>query len=1725
MTGSTVTPRARPAPDEQSPHVHVIRSNTPGWYTEALDERKTELASLDLSIPPWYKKASPSAKDRMRAVHARSRRSLNQLDQMLSGLQGPAEYAEPLLVAAIEKKFAQRLDVRAVFYARKMEQKECNTGPDEVLTTHVSALAPQYYFYRGISLLEAALNNFTPDEATEPVCQDCHLITRYNFYQYSGAKLHVPANVQAAKLGIKAHEFAQLCRELDLGRSYSEYVRTLINNLIQTDATPLRIGKLYSSLIISHRNQLQLAAEIALMKGDIQPDDHLLIDDLLADQLGTTRQGEAVRFSPLRLCTFVLENILIIGPVVWRANLRNAELLPRRCLVYIPGDPLHPLKAYDHIAAFTDHLTTRLCRVEYRKFFSQFVPLANQDGFFTQLKRLLDPDAAHTHDEDFDQAKKGRIHRQGTYAASWRDVWTDCALQRVRLITSNASTSAVSTQDVTDRAYKAWLWSWGGTALDILNLASFVVPFLGEVMLVVAAVQMAYEIGEGIEAWSEDDAQAAWAHFSAVGLNLAMLAVPKGLMAAKDTVFVKRLVHVEFGGRTRLYDFNPMQYQHRITLPDGLKANAHGLYAHEGGLYLPTTDGAHYKVEASGTAHEFKLLHPEGDSRYAPRIVHNGEGAWVHEFEQPLTWDRKTLLRRLGHTVEHLSDSQLEQARAMSGVSDDELRQVFTDHRPPAPLFKDMLRRFQFTDKQQLYIDQLSHSDPKVRGQVDWSLQVKLLVDSGMWPESRVLVALDDEGNRVWSSGIEENPAQVVTLTREQLDSGHLFSAISAQLSEPEIRYLLREELIERRMRRNILSWSRKRVPLAPATESRVLDAMVEESMEEERTPAQRARRYRDCLVDAAVSTRGELFNREMAAGDVSTDASVQLIQLSFPSLPKLAAEEIVAHATRQELAGMASTSRLPLRLAEEARRFAQRARVMRAHADLLFENKLTMDGVHLALHKMASVPELLGDVCIELRADTYDGALLDRVGEASALRQCRLILTDLKEWKLYSGPEKKVEYWSSDKDAFFSTLWMASGGKFTRWSEFNASTHTLKKRLAQQPLSELASRRALGLQMIKPGFKSPMRLADGRIGYPLSPVGGAGGRPRVCKMKAMSLYPSKSMEEVEAMLGLRGAGDATLLARLTHQEAELAELDKALVSWQEDGSGYARARRRVSSIIKTVWRRESPQALAGDQTPIGHVLDLSEQQVGELPAISANMDHVGSLVLRRMVLSDLSSAFLDAFGGLRWLNMSENNLTQLPAFKNGGAGLTKLNLSRNDIQLTEQSSLRLQGMQRLKILRLEDNARLGWQADLRGLRNLNQLYLSNTGTARFPVGAEQLPHLAHIDLHTNRITTLPEYAYEHPERINVHDNPLAASTLERLQVGRPLNPARWGQHIPVDEARGLWLGGLSAIERELRARLWDGLRASPESAAFFAVLADITRSAEYASEVARPELAQRVWDMLEAVSESQEIRESLFTIADDRITCGDGSSVEFMNLESELLAARALEMAGAQHAEGPLISTAKKLFRLTLVDAIAQRDVAARGPGFTEQVEVILAYRTRLADRLELPVKSRDMLFSAQANVSQATIDEAYAQVLRSERNAAEKEVFFVGRTFWEKHLRTQHPQALKALMVPAVDLIEEKSTALFELSSLEGEQVSGADETARNQWQTQHDEAADRLAGLLGRRRDDILVNGSMQSAFFENELSQLGREQRALEQRALKALTRKVLNNFAAMEGTSL
>ncbi|WVV48338.1 hypothetical protein THH46_03420 [Pseudomonas sp. NA13] len=72
--------------------------------------------------------------------------------------------------------------------------------------------------------------------------------------------------------------------------------------------------------------------------------------------------------------------------------------------------------------------------------------------------------------------------------------------------------------------------------------------------------------------------------------------------------------------------------------------------------------------------------------------------------------------------------------------------------------------------------------------------------------------------------------------------------------------------------------------------------------------------------------------------------------------------------------------------------------------------------------------------------------------------------------------------------------------------------------------------------------------------------------------------------------------------------------------------------------------------AVTVDGTRAGYVLDLGGQDVGTLPTLTADFSHVASLNLRDMNLSPLScDRFLQGFSSVRWLDMTNNRLTDLP--------------------------------------------------------------------------------------------------------------------------------------------------------------------------------------------------------------------------------------------------------------------------------------------------------------------------------------------------------------------------------------------------------------------------------------------------------------------------------------------
>ena len=857
-----------------------------------------------------------------------------------------------------------------------------------------------------------------------------------------------------------------------------------------------------------------------------------------------------------------------------------------------------------------------------------------------------------------------------------------------------------------------------------------------------------------------------------------------------------------------------------------------------------------------------------------------------------------------------------------------------------------------------------------------------------------------------------------------------------------------------------------------------------------------------------------ELFAQRYAAAQSAGSEAARLIKRVFPSLPQSVIEELLNAANSAEMKSLTEHNRVPLRLAEEARHYQQQVRLARAYEGLYRKTLGNDDTQRMVLHSLNKLPGWPSDLRIDIVERLPVGErLLDSLGPAHATVKRRFI--KFGSQNLYEVQDDKFAILNSQADIYGA---VQSAVSPEDWRAMKLTPHdrgaSLKQALEHMslmPRDEL--RRLLGMQPVKPRYKPPMRLADGRMGYPLSPVVGAGRRPYACERAAIDLYPSQSIEQVEQMLGLQGVGDIEFLAKMEALNREFTQLKTDLDAWRDAGEWQQRrARRRVANTLKDVWqRRSSQQAQTPEQEGMKYILCLADEQVGELPPITANMDHVDCLDLSRMYLSDASLPFLNGFGGLRWLDISYSHFTRLPEFAKGGAGLTTLNLSGNDIRLTEQSQARLEGMQSLTTLNLSHNRHLGWAADLSNMHDLNRLNLANTGTTTFPRGAEHLNNLALIDLHTNAMTQLPQYALDHPDRINVHENPVSE---ERLT----------DDHVTLAEGRRLWLHDSPADMQTSRGDMWDQLSSSPQAEAFFAVVADTTRCAEYASGATRPQLADRVWDMIKAVHENQKTRDVLFKSADGRATCGDGSVLEFMRLETDLLVEQSSERVGEHEVEATFISTGERLFRLRLVDIIAQRDVEARGPDFAEETEVVLAYRTGLAQRLNLPIKTFEMLYRQTAGVSPETLDAAYLKVLEDEKNMSEKSLFFVDMAFWRRQLRTQYTQELNALTATDFELITEKREALETVTELQKNQGLSVDQDAKRVWQQDYDEAIDSVAKLLGKNRDEILIDGSMTDAFYNQQMRQLGAQRQAKETAAMLTLTVTVLNNFSAKKVAS-
>lgn len=555
----------------------------------------------------------------------------------------------------------------------------------------------------------------------------------------------------------------------------------------------------------------------------------------------------------------------------------------------------------------------------------------------------------------------------------------------------------------------------------------------------------------------------------------------------------------------------------------------------------------------------------------------------------------------------------------------------------------------------------------------------------------------------------------------------------------------------------------------------------------------------------AAVQFERRYRAAEMTAPWNSADAAP--LRGSFPALPTRLLEELAATANDVERRVLKS-GRVPLRLAEQARLQLREVRVVRALEALYYDRQQQPDYVRLVLGMLPLTEHWPKSIAVELRADTADGTLLLRAGAPQGPAR---ILVAAAGGYLAHGAREEVLIQSQDLFVALHAI-MRDVAPLT---SADIGPRTLSARVLDAALDNRERLPdVLGMTPLQRAFVLPERQRDGRLGYPLS------GR-RVASWRTgerlRRLFPAASELELRRLRHDFNLTPFSANRILRELELEWQVLHVSLQAWAQvpasfmDAAGVEQVVQpasRLSAIrlIEATWRRESAtyDVMGRNNFADGYSLDLSGLEIGPLPAMAARFDHVRSLRLESMQMSQDPSAFIALFSGIRRLTLYNNRLQTLPSHIGRLAHLVHLDLGRNQLQVSTTLFAPLRGHPSLRGLSL-DGAVPGLPeaalADIASLTRLEHLNLASNTLQLTEQGWGYLGSLAQLrglDLGFNQIM-LGEQAAAHLHLLTrlrdlrLNNNPLRhAPSLSELESLEVLNLA----DCQLDE----WPDGLTAL-------------------------------------------------------------------------------------------------------------------------------------------------------------------------------------------------------------------------------------------------------------------------------------------------------------------------------------
>jgi len=1497
-------------------------------------------------LPPGYNTLTTEQKTGLREHQALVRASLIKVRQYLDIISSIDDFAIPLLTRTL----------------RENHGIECDVTRNVMTLTTLNAFTREIESRTTQTLLQAALHNFLPEQA-----EDGGIPWGSHLWDYKSTRASDPA---PKLIELSPTDFARTCRQLNIGQRYQQHLAAVLNPPDVRDKQKLELA-----FIQHERSTLLLQADMALMNHHITSDTHATLMRFCAGDVHALFDG-----LPL-VCNFMkLDEITFSSMIISHGDPLEEK---QRCIVYIPGDPISCVKEYENLRSAHADLMVKLQDPGYRNFFIQLAP---QSQKLELTKRL---------NHRFERGSRDPLgmSQQLIHGSLFRYLYT----QKTQQLMIDARFLAVPTDDINRIALLDRLEHYLDASLNVLNVAAFFVPRLGEVMAVVFAAQIMGDVYHGIEAWEQDEKDLAWGYTKGVLINLATAAaIGKFASELARPLPVKPVPLVEEmavftldDGKSRLWKPDLIPFEHEVTLPPTLKPNAQGLYYYKGQYYVQLNFRT-YSVKKVGKQ-TYRLLHPDDVNAYGPELAHNGLGAWKHSIEELGDWDRETLLRRLHPDMTAIDYKNIESVLHACDIDKAELHQVHMDKTPPPALLNDAMARLTIDQDLQRFIQGIAAGNKNAEPQT----QLQLLVEEDLWPPSTALRFVDFEGKTIREYGnVKDRKIPIIQILHSQLRRGDLLTIVLESLEPEEVNTLL-----------------------GPIPEGERGSTLAEKAAALLKRLTQRAKERMDKL----------FMSRYLTPPMPDSPAARQLLK-RFPQLPGPVVDELLGSLTYDEYDQLNRGIRVPVRVAEEASIYSQELRLTRAFEGLYLDYLNNSDTQALILHSLADMPGWPRDIRIEVREEGYEGPLRDHVGDANASLRTVLV----KDGVRYETKNAQQVTLHGPEDIYASVLHALTD---TQRRELGFPDPdqgpALKAALAKRPPMPRKALREV-LQMPPAKDQSPLQLARGRPvdTFPevpaqrclRSPFQCLRSTPRRIRHLLEELYPTHSPETVEEFLGIEDLYSRAGLQRLEALRVEFRALVKALEEWKaiprelvQIDRQHVRLvnphdRQRVVNKLIKCWQRRSARPRTGAGTDTGFILDIDGIQFGTLPVLTADFSHVTQLHFKNMYLQPSINTFLGRFPKLTTLSLTSTHIRELPAAIFEMSGLTQLHLSDNLINLSAQTAERISGMRQLRTLELNGNP-LEHVPDFSQLNELRTLNLRNTQITQWPAGVEGLPHLTRLDLRENRLTTLPQRFYQIPlermQRTYLHGNPLEPAVFDALMAYREQLGLRFEArvHAPAVEPHpaNLWLDHtLSAEQRAERVELWAALQAEPDNHDFFRVIQDLVVSPDFTQ--ARQQLTQRVWRVLSAAAEDTTLRHALFGGAGEHETCIDRVATVFSRFGYKVLLHEIGLLTGTAK-ETELIKLIKGRTRLLQLDDIAHTQIdlqqaryeMAREEGLLtpleladlkpDPLEVELIYQVDLAKRLELPWQPEHMTFRNLAKITPEQIEEAFDLVLNQEK------------------------------------------------------------------------------------------------------------------------------------------